>query len=111
MVSAMHEDDRLVPLVWVGLDDVPIHMANLFLCQVVARDHFVLTIGQGIPPPLLGTPEEIEEQIAAVTHVPVKPLARLALTEETLEQVSRIIQENLGNYRKAQAQEQGGGQP
>src|SRR5688500_2024428 len=108
MVPAMPEDDRQIPLVWVGMDDVPILMANLFLCQAVAYDQFVLTIGQGIPPPLLGTPEEIEDQIAAITHVPVKPLARLSLTEETLQQVVTILQDNLQKYRHAQAQAEGG---
>lgn len=102
MVRAMDEDaGRQIPLVWVGLDDAPIHLANMFICQTVARDQFVLSIGQGVPPPLLGSPDEIREQVNHLTHVPIRPLARLSLTEETLQQLLSILQENLGMYQSA----------
>lgn len=46
-------------------------------------------------PPLIGSPEEIAEQIAQIEFVPIKPLYRIALTEEKARELLAVLQASL----------------
>jgi len=67
--------------------------------QVQAEEGaFYLTIGQTLPPALIGTPQERAEQLEQIAYVPVKPVARLALTRSRLQELAALLQTNLDQY-------------
>ena len=107
----MDEQDagRSIPVTWVGAEDLPVLFVNSFVGQVeVEQGVFFLTIGQMVPPALIGTPEERAEQLEQVSYVPVKPVARLALTRERLEYLVQILHTNLDQYDQIRHQMEGG---
>lgn len=100
----MPEEQLQVPLSWVGLDEMPILLANHFLMQFEADGSFVLSAGQATAPPLLGTPEEIKAQAEKIEFVPVRPLARLNMTEGKLREFIAVLEANLKNFEQSQNQ-------
>ncbi len=100
---------RDVPLTWIGADDLPVLFANTFVGQVQAQEGvFYLTVGQFVPPALIGTPQEQAEQIEQIAYVPVKPVARLALTRARLQELAALLQTNLDQYDQIMQQMEGG---
>jgi hypothetical protein len=96
---------RAVPLVLVGLEDTPIQYANNFVVQF-DDTAFILTIGQFGPPMLLGDEAEQRAQAEQITHVPVKVLARVAMTRARLTALISVLQKNLESAdRVAQARQ------
>ena len=97
--GSMTEGEQYVelPLVYVGIEDVPVLFANQFLVQH-EQNEFLLTVGQLQPPPLLGSPEEKMEQLKTMTYVPVKVVARFGMTRQRLAQLVEVLQTNLQNY-------------
>jgi hypothetical protein len=91
-----------VPLAWLGPEDVPILYANAIVAQFEqSLDAFILTIGQMTPPALVGrTPDEIREQLEQLTFVPVKPVARFALSLSKMREVVATLQANLDQYER-----------
>ena len=100
---------RAIPLAWIGAEDLPVLFVNQFVGQVEAEQGvFFLTVGQALPPALIGTPEERVEQLEQVSYVPVKPVARLALTRERLEYLIAVLQTNLDQHDQISQQMRGG---
>jgi hypothetical protein len=93
----MQEGMVRIPLVYVGVEDVPIHFANQFVIQHVQGD-FVLMLGQMTPPVLLGTDEERRTQAEKVAYVPVKVVARVAFSRERLVELIEVLREHLRKY-------------
>ncbi len=93
--------ERQVPLTWVDVDDVPVFFANQFIIQH-HQDEFILTIGQMVPPPLIGTIEEREDQLEQLDFVPVKPLARIAFTRARLLELVQALAGNGEIYDRTQ---------
>ncbi|MGI8439251.1 MAG: hypothetical protein ACR2NV_03460 [Thermoleophilaceae bacterium] len=58
-------------------------------------------MGQATPPPLIGTPEQMLEQIEFVS---VRTLNRIAMTEVKLRELIAALEVNLANYEHARAQ-------
>ncbi len=103
------DTERHIPLTWIGAEELPVLFANTLVGQVEAeQDVFFLTIGQTLPPALIGTPDERLEQLEQIAYVPVKPVARLAFTRERLEYLIAILQTNLDQYKEIQRQKEGG---
>ena len=95
-------------VVWVESEDVRVLLANQFLGQVGLQGEVLLTFGQLVPPTLVGEPDEVAEQLKQLSHVPAKPIARMALTRFGLDELIRVLNETRDNYDKAQqAAEQG----
>lgn len=92
-----------VPIVWVGTEEVPVVLANNFFIQFVQpdQDEFVLTIGTVVPPVLIGTPEQMEEQARSVSFVPVRAVARLGLTRQRVVELRGILDTILRQYDEA----------
>jgi hypothetical protein len=90
-----------IPFLWLGPEDVPILFVNQFVSQFY-HDAFIVTIGQTAPPPVVGTPEEIAEQLEDVSYVPVKPAVRLGLSESAMRELIAHLQANLDQYEQAQ---------
>src|SRR3954453_1270429 len=86
----------VLPLAWVGLDEQPILYANQFLGQANAGE-ITLTIGQAAPPALLGSPEQQREQAEAISYVPVRPLVRVNVSRDRLEELIQVLTETLQN--------------
>lgn len=91
----MDEDRREVPLTWIGIEDVPILTINQMLGQALTPQEFILTLGQVAPPVLLGTEEQRREQLQMITFAAVKPVARIGLTRQRVEELIRILTETL----------------
>jgi len=84
-----------VPISWVGYDDLPIAYVNQFLVQAQPENCFVMGIGQSTPPALIGGPEQIAEQAAQIEFVAVRPLAKVALTEDKMKELIAVLQVSL----------------
>jgi hypothetical protein len=87
-------------LSWEGIEDLPILLANQVIGQVGQHGEVILSFGQTAPPVLLGDPEQQREQAKEIPSVPIKPVARLALTREGLDDVIRILNETRDNWDK-----------
>jgi hypothetical protein len=86
------------PIVWVGVDDLPVHYANQFVIQVHEREIF-LTAGVLIPPPIVApTKQELQEQARKVEYVGVRPVARLALNRRRLEELRDLLSRGIDLY-------------
>ena len=104
-VGAVAEEplQKRVRLVWVGVEDIPISFTNQALGQVGSHGEILLTFGQSSPPAFL--PESEEEQARALeelSELPIKPVARFALTRTSLEQLIGALQTTLNNYDQIQ---------
>lgn len=84
-----------VPLSWVGYDEAAEVYANQFLVQYQPENSFVMGIGQSTPPALIGSPEELAEQASQIEFVPVRTLARIAMTEEKMKELIAVLQVSL----------------
>jgi hypothetical protein len=91
-----------VPVVWAGVDEVEILYANTFISQwdPTSMGSFIITAGQLTPPALIGTPDQVQEQAEQVSFVPVRAVARLAVTRSKLEELIAILQANLEMFDK-----------
>lgn len=98
---------RDIPLAWIGAEDLPLLLTNQFVVQV-HEGTFFLTIGQMVPPALIGTPDERVEQLRQIAYVPVKPVARLALTPTDVRRLASALNANLDQLEQTQ-QEEGDG--
>jgi hypothetical protein len=94
-----------IPLAWVGLDDAPITYVNQMILQMGEPNHpseFLLTFGQLHPPVLLGDPDQNQAQLQAMPYVPVRVVAKLALSEQRVRELHGVIEKVLGNFDQAQ---------
>lgn len=89
-----------LPVTWVGLEEEPIYFANQILVQF-QPDEFVLALGQATAPPVLGTPEQVREQLEQITYVPIRPIARIGLTRKRIQELIAALQANLDNHDRA----------
>lgn len=83
------------PLVYVGLDEVPILYSNNMVIQLNPPGEFILTFAQISPPMLLGTVEEQREQAERLEAVYARVVARLSMNRFRVEQLIRLLQGHL----------------
>ncbi len=94
---------KRVRLVWVGAEDMPIVFTNQALGQVGSHGEILLTFGQTSPPAFIPESEEETARILErLSELPIKPVARLALTRTSLEQLIVALQTTLTNYDRVQ---------
>ncbi len=94
------DESKQVPLTWIGIEDVPILTINQIVGQALTREEYILTLGQVAPPVLLGTEEQRRQQLEMITFAAVKPVARIGLTRQRVEELIRILTEILDNADK-----------
>lgn len=84
-----------LPVAWVGLDELPVLSVNQFVGQPEPGVAFV-TLGQ-VTPPMVGggTPEEAQAQLARLPFVPIRAVARLALSRRRLRELIEVLQGTL----------------
>ena len=85
-------EQRAVPLHWSRAEDIPIVFVNQFALQALTADEFVLVLGQVTPPLLL---EPTPAQLAAIESVEVRPVYRLGMTSQRLQDLFGILQRRL----------------
>jgi len=85
-----------VPFSWVGYDELPIVYANQFLIQYQPGESaFVIGVGQSTLPPLIGEGEDLAEQISQIDFVAIRPLSRIALTEDKMRELIAVLSASL----------------
>ncbi len=72
-----------LPVSFVGLDEIPIMLGNLFAVQQ-QLDEFILTIAQAAP---MASEEDIEQ----AKPVLVKPLLRVSLSQRRLKELVTLL--------------------
>ena len=87
-----------IRLVWDGVENVAIVLANQVIGQVGQQGEVILTFGQTAPPILLGDVDQQREQAKEIPFLPIKPVARLAITRAGLDDFIRILNEIRDNY-------------
>lgn len=80
-----------VPLLWVGLDDLPLLSSNQVLTQV-DEDQVFLSFGTATPPVLMGDEEAVRDQAKRLSYVPVKGITRLAISRRHLGEMIELLQ-------------------
>jgi len=104
MPDDSNEDDAVeIPVVWAGVEDTPILYANTFISQFdpTSTGAFILTIGQLTPPALLGTQDQVKEQAERVSYVPVRAVARIAITRTKLDELIAILESTKEKFDRA----------
>jgi hypothetical protein len=87
-----------VAAAWVGAEDLPLQFANAF-GGIVGPNAVFLNIGSVVPPGISGmTEQEREEQIRSLTYVPIRPIARIAMSPKGLDELIAILEETRKNY-------------
>jgi hypothetical protein len=82
---------------WVGVDDLPVHFANAFT-GVVGPNAIFLNVGSQVPPTIES--EEDFEHLRAIGYLAVKPIARLALTPQGLDDLIQALETTRSSYRQ-----------
>jgi len=95
------EEGIALPFFFIGTEDVPIQLSNLQVVQHV-QEEFIITLAQFAPPLVLGTPEEQREQMKAKPYLPVKTLARVAMSPDRVLRLIKTLQENYDTWKAAQ---------
>lgn len=73
-------------IAWVGAEDLPVEFANIF-SAVIGENAIFLNLGSMVPPTV-----ESEEQFASLRFIPVKPIARIALTPGNLDHLVQTLE-------------------
>ena len=101
--------EREIPYTWIGTEELPLLWVNRFVGQSL-RDHLVLSIGQSVDPALIGTPEDRMAQLEQVAYIPVRPVARLAFSRSSLQDLIGILEILKDGYDQQQQESGGEGQ-
>ena len=100
-----------IRVVWENPDSVPVFLANQFMIQHF-QDEFILTIGQMVPPAILGDEAQREARLREIEQVSVRPLARIAFTRARLVELIQTLAAHGEKYdreQQARNEELGGG--
>jgi hypothetical protein len=89
-----------LPVSWIDFHETPIAFSNQAIVQHQPNE-FVVTFGQATPPPLIGTPEQVQRQAAEISFVPIRTLARLGMNRERLVELIAALQANLDNHDRS----------
>lgn len=98
-VAEGEPEDVAVPLVWVGLDDLPVLASNQLVTQADA-DGVHLVFGYVTAPVILGDSQRQQELMRQVEFVAVRPLVRLAVSRRRLGEFIEVLQTTAENYDK-----------
>ena len=97
----MSEEQIELPFFFIGAEDVQIVLSNLQVIQHVQQE-FIITFGQFSPPIVMGSPEEQKEQVKSKPYLPVKTVARVAMSPERVANLIEALQSNLGKWKASQ---------
>jgi hypothetical protein len=87
-----------VPMLWVGVDEMSVLTSNQLIGQI-DQDGIYLTFGMATPPLIMApTPEEMRAQVERVGYVPVKPIARIAVSRRHLGELIKVLKQTAENF-------------
>ncbi len=90
------DDAMQLPVRYVGVDDVPVLLANQFLLQAEQHsDGFIVSIGQLTPPILMGSADEQRQQAQQIPFVPIRIIGRYSLSRERAAALAGLLQQAL----------------
>lgn len=95
-----------IPIVWVGIEELPPLATNQMVVQHTAPDEFTLTFGHLATPVALGTDEQRREQLEQISFIAIKPLARVAFNRQRLEELITVLQQNLERHDRTYGSEE-----
>lgn len=81
-----------LPVVWVGIDELPEFSVNQMIVQKAAADEFVIAFGHLVLPVILGTPEQRAAQAQDLRYITVRPVTRLGMSRARLVEFVRVLQ-------------------
>jgi hypothetical protein len=93
-----------LPVVWLGVEGVPIQFATAFVSQFDPQtlDSLTLTVGQVTFPAIsAATQEERQQQLENVSYVPIRPIIRLGLTPARARELVATLEANLDLLERA----------
>lgn len=94
-----------MPVLWVGLEERPVEAVNMVVVQRDELDgDFFINLGIATPPLLLGTPDEIAEQATRIGYVPVRTVARLAVSPRRLRELHSVLEQIVNRMDEKEAQ-------
>jgi len=82
---------------WIGAEDLPVHFANAFT-GIPGPNAIFLNIGSQVPPEV--TSQQDLERLKERGYIPVKPVARLALSPAGLDELIEALKTIRTNHRK-----------
>lgn len=103
MDNAPQPEPINIPVDFSDASRAPIFYANLFVIQQQQEQEFIITIGQAAPV-LLSDPQTQMRQAEEMGTVPIKTIARFAVTEHRLAQLIDILQGNLTHARQSRGE-------
>ncbi|MFJ4785571.1 hypothetical protein [Streptomyces sp. NPDC088794] len=87
-----------VPLLWVGLDDLPLLSSNQAIAQFDS-DHVYLAFGSATPPVLMGQDEDaVRDQAKQLSYVPARTVARLAVSRRFLGELIDVLEKTAAKF-------------
>lgn len=93
------ESLRKVPVVYQGLDDLPILFSNIFLVQSHEKSEFIVSFGQFAPPLILpGSEADRKAQTDKIQFVTATMLSRMAFTEDRFRELVALMAGYLAQY-------------
>ena len=99
------EEAFSLPVQWIGQDDLPTLAANQFAVSDNAQwGENVMLIGHVAPPLLLGGVEEQRARAEELEFVPVRALARFALSDIALKSLRDALVEYCAKIEKRRGQ-------
>jgi hypothetical protein len=98
----MPEDPQFIEpeAAWIGAEDLPVEFANTF-SGIVGPNAVFVNIGSMVPPAI-----ETEDDLANLRFVPVKPIARLAMAPEGLDDLIRTLEDTRTIYQDLKRSEE-----
>jgi hypothetical protein len=91
-----------IPIAWIGMDEAEIAFANQIIFQMGDPEHlgeFTLTFGQLHSPAMIGpSPEDNRKRLEALPYVPVRVVAKVALSEVRVRELVDILVRVLKSY-------------
>jgi len=97
IVQAQEEGGALVPIEWYFPETIQSRYATNIIVHH-SKTEFVISFFETIPPPLLGTPEEIQEQMKSIKSVRAECVGRIIVAAEKMPDFLKAMQENLEKY-------------
>ncbi|HET9152874.1 MAG TPA: hypothetical protein VFN85_02010 [Solirubrobacterales bacterium] len=74
---------------WIGADELPVQFANAFVAIAGPNAYFV-NLGSQLPPEI--STEDDFERLKTRGYIPVKPIARIALSPQGLDDLIRVLE-------------------
>ncbi len=94
-----------VAVAWVNVHEQAVQFVNQFAVQLGppvgqggAPDGIYVLAGVLTPPILVGDPEQLKAQVAAIQAVPVRPVAQLVMNPEHAVVLRDALNQILGQY-------------